>query len=210
MNYLNVVFLLFLLVFLSCNTAINKSITIENGETHYDDYNTINGNILIGENCKVYGSCRAVNGNVKMGKGSYVESLISVNGRISIAENCTVSDEVLSVNGAIDINRGSEITHKVSTVNGSIQLSGVKVNGSIKTVNGNIFLENGSVVEKDVIIDTDKHNRSVKDELDIFLSLESVVKGKIEVKGSNTLVTVHLGPNCKILGDVINAKLAYQ
>jgi len=208
-------------------TKINKSIHVANGETHKGKLSTVNGAVVIGARAIVKGDASTVNGSIEVGKEAKVGDVSSVNGSIAIGQEAEV-DEVTVVNGKIHIERGAKIAGEVSTVNGEItssagviiladvstvnggiELDNTKVREDVATVNGDISLFNASVVEQNIIIDRE-HKGNWKNkmkELTIRIDGDSYVKGDIEVKGEDPMVTVVLSNGGKVGGEVINAKL---
>mgnify|MGYP005839294773 FL=1 len=204
------VLFLFLLVLSACTASINETVYVQDGEVRDKDINSINGGIIIGENCKVYGHCRAVNGTIKVGRNSLVSGLQSVNGQIKVEENGMVKGNILAVNGRITLAKGVQINGDVSTVNGDIQLDQAKVAKNIETVNGDIYVQNGSLVEGNIKIKGKSKGMGDKRRIDVYLTEGSQVTGNIETDDETISVKVYVSGESKILGDVINAEIIYQ
>lgn len=200
----------FLLFLSACTASVNETVYVNDGEVRDKDINSINGGIIIGENCKVYGNCRAVNGTIKVGKNSIVAGLQSVNGQIKVEEKSMVKGNISAVNGRVTLGTGVQLNGELSTINGDIELDQTMVAKNIETVNGDIYLLNGSIVEGDIKIKGKSKWSGDKRKIDIYLREGSQVKGNIETDDENISVKVHVSGESKILGDVINAEIVYQ
>ncbi len=209
------------------DSKINKTIQVSNGETRNEDLSTVNGSVIIGARAKVHGDASTVNGRVEVGKRAEVEDVSSVNGNIAIGEEAEVGEvsvvngsiemeregraagEVSTVNGSIRCSAGVKIRGEVSTVNGSIELDNTHVEEDLSTVNGDISLYNATIIQGNLIVDRERRGRwsgKIRP-LTIRVDGDSVIKGNIEVKGSDPQVTVVLSNGGKVRGDVINAEV---
>jgi hypothetical protein len=194
----------------SCTASINETVYIQDGETKKGDVNSINGSIIIGNDCKVYGDCRAVNGRIEVGANSLVSNLQSINGSIKIERNTRITGSISAVNGRLYTAEGVRVDGGVSSINGNIDLTETIVAENVETVNGDIILTNGTVVEMDIIVKGKSKWGDDKRQVDINLESGAQVKGNIEVEDQTISVTVYVSDNSKILGDVINAEIIYQ
>ena len=162
--------LLALLMALPAQASVNKSITIDAGETS-EGASTVNGKVTVGAGATVTGDVSSVNGSVRIEEGATVadaetvngglrvadkvrsRSLTTVNGSIDIASDVTVDGEVTAVNGRISVGGGSKVAKNLGNVNGDIELAGSEVGGDVSTLNGDIELAEGAVVMGDVIVE---------------------------------------------------------
>ncbi|MFQ5638152.1 MAG: hypothetical protein ACE5IR_09190 [bacterium] len=197
----------FVMLFLiACNLTINKTVRIADG-TKSRGVNTVNGGIIIGDNCEVRGECRSVNGQIEMGRNSSVEELQTVNGRIRIDEDSVVDHDVESVNGSVRCLSGVEIQGGIHTINGKIKLEKTRVHRNITTINGNISLRERCVVRGDIIVKKTKGHSSSIRKLRIELSGGSVVHGDILVNENDIEVEVFISDDSKVQGRIENAEV---
>lgn len=207
LNLLPYLLLITASIITACNFSVNQTVRIRNGETHRSDFNTINGNIIIGDDCDIRGKCRSVNGNIEVGRNSRVGELQTVNGRISIDSNTIVKRDVESVNGSVTCESGVRVERDINTINGRVKLNNTEVNRDLTTINGNITLADKSIVRGDIIIKDNKGRSKRRRPLEIRLLDESVVEGDIIVKDRDIQVEVYLSDGGKVLGRVRNAEV---
>ena len=159
-----------LLLALPAHASVNKSITIDAGESS-DGASTVNGKISVGAGATVTGDVTSVNGSIRIDEGATVadaetvngglrvadkvrsQSLSTVNGSIKVASDVTVDGAVTAVNGKITIGGGSKVANDLGTVNGEIELEGSEVGGDVSTVSGDIELADGAVIMGDLIVE---------------------------------------------------------
>lgn len=202
--------LLPLIIIFACNASINESVYVNDGEIKKGDIICINGSIIIGQDCKVLGGCKAVNGSIKIGKNSAVESIQSVNGPIYIDSNCTIKGDITAVNGEVQTSSNVNVLGDVSSINGNISLENTKVTNNVETENGDIVLTAASIIEKDVLIKGKSKWSDDKRSVEIRLEQGSQVVGNIDVEDEKISVIIYLSTDSKILGDVINAEIIYE
>jgi len=184
-----------------CNTTINKSIYIEDGDRRSSSVNTVNGSVIIGDDCEIRGQCRSVNGAIRMGTGSKTRSLQAVNGSITIGPECMISGTVESVNGSVRAGRDVKIRKGLKTINGDIDLTGVSVGGDVKTHNGNMTLSAGTEIEGDILVKRSKSNRRSRRRLTIRISGNSIVHGDVINEDEALEVRVILSDGGRIQGE---------
>ena len=159
-----------LLLALPAHASVNKSITIDAGESS-DGASTVNGKISVGAGATVTGDVTSVNGSIRIDEGATVadaetvngglrvadkvrsQSLSTVNGSIKVASDVTVDGAVTAVNGKITIGGGSKVANDLGNVNGEIELEGSEVGGDVSTVSGDIELADGAVIMGDLIVE---------------------------------------------------------
>ncbi len=104
-----------LLLVAGCNTTINRSLRLHDGESHRGGLTTVNGSVHIGSECRLAGAARTVNGRISVGDDSEVETLQAVNGGISVGRrvrgDVVVEDDDIRVE--VRIEEGSEVRGKV-------------------------------------------------------------------------------------------------
>ncbi|NIR48755.1 hypothetical protein GWO43_09990 [candidate division KSB1 bacterium] len=196
-----------LLMLTSCNLSINKTVRVRDGETRNSGINTVNGGIIIGDNCEVRGDCHSVNGKIDVGRNSKVEELQTVNGGIRIDEGSMVYGSLESVNGSVTCDAGVTVEDEINTINGKIRLYNTRVEENITTINGDISLKEKSVVVGDIIIKDSKGTSGDRRRLRITLEGESVVEGDIMVKEADIDVEVILSGDSKVMGRIENAEV---
>ncbi|MBN1350833.1 hypothetical protein JXJ21_15550 [candidate division KSB1 bacterium] len=202
------IFIVFIITTAGCNVSVNKSIRIKDGETVRRSLNTVNGKIIIGNECDVRGNCRSVNGRIEIGRNSRIQSLESVNGRIEIGSHVTVQGSIRSVNGNITCQAPVEIEGSITAVNGSVELNRGSVEGDITTHNGDISLLDHSRVRESIII---KHSNGLSDRrLKITIADDSLVEGDIIVEDDDIEVTVYLQRGGRVEGEIENAKVVEE
>lgn len=194
----------------ACNASINETVHIKDGETRDSGIMSVNGGIIIGQDCKVLGDCNTVNGKIKIGKNSIVKSIHSVNGPVYVEDNSIVKGGITTVNGAIKTSANVNIDGDITSVNGRISLDSTRIAGHIETVNGDVVLTSASVVEKDIFIKGKSKWSDEKRYVEIRLEQGSQVLGDIEAEDKQISVTIFLSEDSKILGDVINAEIVYE
>ncbi|MCH7681865.1 hypothetical protein IID10_21285 [candidate division KSB1 bacterium] len=206
-------FLLFLITFFfasACGFRINKTIYIEDGDTRSGSLNSVNGSIIIGEQCVVRGSSRSVNGRIEVGRESEVEDLQTVNGKIRIAGDVKIDGDIESVNGSIRCGAGVNVDGRITAINGRIELERTTVERDIHTTNGDITLADNTKVKGDIVIEGRKGRGRDTHRLDIRISGDSVVEGKIIVKDRRRDVRVYLSNGGRVLGEIENAKVVNE
>jgi DUF4097 and DUF4098 domain-containing protein YvlB len=194
------------LILISCNLTINKSIRVKDGEVRNTGLNTVNGNIDVGRDCEIHGTCRAVNGSITIGARSTVQDLQTVNGRVDVEENGKVRGNIESVNGSVNCKSGTIVDEEISTVNGKIRLNNSNISGYLKTINGDIFLENSTTVEGNIIV----KGEIKKGRVEIRINNNSTVKGDIIVDPDRHDVTVYLSSGGNVEGTITNAQIVNE
>ena len=140
--------LLVMLMSLPAFGAINKSVTIGDGEES-DGASSVNGSVTVGENAVVNGKVSTVNGSIRIRDDARVELVKTTNGSLRLSDRVEAA-ELRTTNGKISVGSGSSIRGDVGTTNGSIKLDeGCIVGGALRNTNGDIELE-GSEVAGDV------------------------------------------------------------
>lgn len=188
-----------LLLALPVQASVNKSITIDAGETA-DGASTVNGKVTVGAGATVTGEVSSVNGSVRIGEGATVanaetvngglkvadrvrsRNLSTVNGSIEVAGDVTVDGEVSAVNGRITVGGGSKVAKNLGNVNGDIELSGSEIGGNVSTINGDIELADGAVVMGDVIIEKPNSWNNSKRTPRVVIGPGSRVEGVIRLE----------------------------
>ena len=194
------------LVLAGCNTSVNSSIVVRDGESRSGGLASVNGNVTVGKDCEIGGSSKTVNGSVVVGDRSQVEDLATVNGSIRVGEGVSVDGDVKSVNGPVGIGSGSEVSRHVSTVNGSIKLVQTVVKRDVRTVNGDVQLLHHSVVKGDVVIEGKLAGSGRSQPIDIVVAGGSIVEGGVVVK-RNVKVRLILREGGKVMGPVSGAEI---
>jgi len=189
-----------------CDLSINSSIEVADGESRSGALATVNGDILIGKDCKIEGSSTTVNGSVKIGDRSNVWDLNTVNGSIRIGEGVSVEGDVESVNGSVELGADSEVSGKVGTVNGAIKLDHTIIQRDVRTVNGNIKLRDNSVVKGDVVIEGEMKVSKRQRPIEIEVAGGSIIEGSVLVK-RDVDVRLILREGGKVLGQVDGAEV---
>ena len=183
--------------------SVNKSIHIGDNEKR-SGCSSVNGSVIIGNHCRITGSCRTVNGTIDVGRECMMKSLQSVNGSIKIDKETRVHGSISSVNGSITCRHGSKILDDVESVNGGITIHDTQVGHNISTFNGNIKLLNGSIVENDIIV-KDNHGQNNREKpLYILIDNNSVVKGDVINRETDIKVILQLQDGGKVEGKVKN------
>ena len=188
-----------LLLALPAHASVNKSITVDAGETS-DGASTVNGKISVGAGATVTGDVTSVNGSIRIEEGATVadaetvngglrvadrvrsESLSTVNGSIQVASDVTVDGEVTAVNGKITIGGGSKVARDLGNVNGDIELEGSEVGGDVSTVSGDVELADGAVIMGDLIIEKPGGWNSSKHKPRVVIGPGSRVQGVIRLE----------------------------
>jgi len=196
---------------LGCDSSINKSIYVQDGEKRSSGLNTVNGTINVGSDCDIHGDCHTVNGGIRIGQNSTVRDLMAVNGSINIGENVR-SDDLQTINGEIETGAGSNVRGEVQSINGDIKLEGTQVEQDVSTYNGDITLRGKSVVKGDIVIKKSKGRHEHKRLVKIRIMDESVVEGDIEVlePESQVQVTVYLAKDARVKGKIENAEVVHE
>jgi DUF4097 and DUF4098 domain-containing protein YvlB len=202
--------LTFIIFLISCTATINETVYVKDGEVRNKDITSINGGIIIGNDCKVHGSCRAVNGEIRVGQKSVVSELQSVNGNITVGPASTIRGDIEAVNGEILTDPGVQVTGDVSSINGNIVLQNTIISNNLETVNGDISLKDSTIVEKNIFVKWKSKFSDDKRQVDIYIQNGSRVMGNIEVEDKKISVRVYVSSDSKILGDVIDAEIIYQ
>lgn len=203
--FVYIILIIFLLIFGGCDININKNITIADG-TSSSGAATVNGNIKIGSECIITGSCKTVNGNITVRQKTKLSSLHTVNGYISLEREVEASGDIETINGYITCHEGARVEGTLSTINGNISCSSTEVSRDLKTWNGNIDLKNNSTIKGNVIIEGSASDHLNKT-LYVRLSEHSVIKGDILVKDKDRLVKVILTNQSRVEGKIVNAEL---
>jgi DUF4097 and DUF4098 domain-containing protein YvlB len=211
----------------SSDTHINKDIVVEDGEVRTASLRSVNGNITVGNEARVEGSCTTVNGEISVGENAEVGEVSCVNGAISIDRNSKVSaiscvngsidlggevkvdGDVSTVNGEIRCKREVQIAGDLETVNGDMKITQTMIAGDINTVNGDVTLLESSLVKGNIVIERHHKKPGSKNFKKLFITLDgkSKVKGNIEVRGDEPNVTVVLAGGGEVLGEIINAEV---
>lgn len=205
----SIVLAVLLLAAAGCNSGVNRSLHLGDGEKTDSGFNTVNGSIRIGRDAEVGGSSRTVNGRISVDDGSKVESLATVNGSIKIGDRVEVDGDLETVNGSVTTGQGTKVDGDVSTVNGALRLAGTVVTGKLATYNGAVTLSEGSRVERDVVIERTRGNSRGKP-LSIKVTGGSVIEGDVIVKTDKRPVTVVLESGGEVKGEVRNAEVVRQ
>ena len=190
-----------------CDSSINKSIYVQDGERRDSGINTVNGTITIGNDCVIRGDCRTVNGAIRVGQNSIVRELQVVNGEIELGRKSRSKNDLMTVNGTVTLQPGSLVNGDVSTINGGIRMDNATVEQDLTLFNGNIELVNASLVKGDIIIKDSKGNRDRNQVYTIRLGEGSVVEGDIFVQEDEVKVKVVLGKDASVKGNVTNAEV---
>ena len=179
--------------------SINKSITIEPGETS-GGASTVNGKVSVGAGATVTGEVSSVNGSIRIEEGASVidaetvngglwvadkvrsRNLSTVNGSIDVAQEVVVDGGVSAVNGRITIGGGSKVAKDLGNINGEIELESSEVGGDVSTVNGDIELAGGAVVMGDIIVEEPGGRNSSKRTPRIVIGPGSRVEGVIRLE----------------------------
>ncbi len=197
----------FLLLFAAgCNTGVNRSFRVADGETVDSGFNSVNGSIRIGSDSEVKGSSHTVNGRISVDEGSKVRDLATVNGSIQIADKVTVNGDLDSVNGDVQCGPGTQVNGDVNTVNGDVDLEGTMIDGSVETINGEVTLRAGSRVKRDVVIERNRGSSSHRT-LEIRVLDGSVIEGDVIVKARKRKVTVVLAGGGEVKGEIEGAEV---
>ncbi len=194
------------LILAGCDVSINRGQNLEDGGRS-SGMATVNGSIRIGRDCTVDGACRTVNGRIEVGEGSRVKSLETVNGSIAIGDKVIADGDAATVNGSVTCGRGSTVNGRISTVNGSLELNNAVVSGGLSTTNGNVRLREQSKVGGDIVIMGRQGLASWTDGLEIRIEGGSVVEGGIDVRDSRRKVTVTIGKDSSVRGEIRNAEV---
>jgi len=195
-----------LLALCACDVGVNRSRSLADGGRS-GGMSTVNGGIRVGAGCTVEGGCRTVNGGIRVGDHSRVEDLKTVNGRIAVGAGVRVDGDAETVNGSFSAGARSEVRGRVATVNGRIELDGAAVNHDVATVNGDVLLRDGSVVRGDIVIRGRSGPFSGIRRLEIRLVGGSRVEGGIDVRDPGSDVTVYIGKDSLVKGEIRNAKV---
>ncbi len=195
---------------LGCDSSINKSIYVQDGERRDSGINTVNGSITIGNDCVIRGDCRTVNGSIRVGRNSHVRELQVVNGDIELDQNARARDDVLTVNGSITLHTDVKVEGDVQTINGDIEMDRALVERDLTLYNGSIELSNGSVVKGDIMVKDSKGHRSEKTVISIRLNDNSMVEGDIRVVEKEVKVKVFLGKDAKVGGEITGAEVVRE
>jgi predicted acyltransferase (DUF342 family) len=191
--------LISLLLAVPAQASVNKSITIDAGESS-DGAFTVNGKISVGAGATVSGDVTSVNGSIRIDEGATVadaetvngglrvankvrsRSLSTVNGSIEVEDDVLVDGAVTAVNGRITIGGGSKVAKDLGNVNGDIELEGGEVGGDVSTVNGDVELADGAVIMGDLIIEKPSGWNSSKGTPRIVIGPGSRVEGVIRLE----------------------------
>ncbi|MFQ5629639.1 MAG: hypothetical protein ACE5I1_12820 [bacterium] len=201
---------LVLLNLAACNVSVNRSIEIDDGETVSSSLNTVNGNILIGNECVVKGSSRTVNGRIEVGRNSEVDELQCVNGSIRLGKEVHVLGDIETVNGSVSCDPGVKIDGEINSINGSVDLENTTVRRDLTTYNGSITLLDESIIDGDIVIEENKGSSSHRRRLKIRITENSVVKGDIDVRDDDIEVIVYLSKGGKVNGKIKNAEVVEE
>lgn len=191
--------------FYGCDMSVNRSIHVQDGEKS-SGLTTVNGSVHVGARCRVDGSCRTVNGGIHIGDDSRVRDLDTVNGRISIGANVQVDGNAATVNGSISCASGSKVHGRLGTVNGRIELKKCQVDEDLSTVNGDVLLT-GSLVRGAIVIKGRRGRFSGERRIEIRIEDGSVVEGGIDVRDPRNQVEVHISKDSVVKGKIENARV---
>lgn len=194
----------------ACDVGLNRSVTVPDGEKRSKSINVVNGNITLGRDVTMRGSCRTVNGNITIGNGSRVSTLESVNGSIRIGENVTVDDQVRSINGPIEGERGATFEDDIQSINGPILLVAAKALRDIRTFNGPVTLEEGTTVRGNIIVERTKSQHDRDKPLLIRITGDSVLEGDVVVDDPNQRVRIVLSAGGRVNGKVSRAEVIQE
>ncbi|MCK5147336.1 hypothetical protein KAR48_11305 [bacterium] len=202
------IILLFLAAFVlgGCNTSINKSVYVEDGERRRSGLTSINGNVTIGDECVIRGTCRSVNGTIRIGWNSKTGGLQAVNGSITVGKETNINGSIRSVNGSVRCSRDVTIRGDINSVNGDIKITATRVEEDIVTRNGDIDILDGSEVDGDIRIKRRKGSKNFK-HITIHISGNSIVHGDIINEDRHTDVSVILKEGGRINGITKNVEL---
>ncbi|MFQ5675608.1 MAG: hypothetical protein ACE5G1_06885 [bacterium] len=192
---------------LACGIGINKTVHIEDGDTHRGSINSVNGGIIIGKNAVLRGTGRSVNGRIEVGDGSEAQDLQTVNGRIRIGREVRIDGDVESVNGSIRSRAGTTIDGKVAAINGRIELERTIVERDIHTTNGDVTLSDNTRIKGDIVVEGRGKNFGDRVRVDIRISGNSVVEGDVIVDDKKKDVRVYLSDGGKVLGEIKDAEV---
>ncbi|HOT98329.1 MAG TPA: hypothetical protein PLG50_13410 [bacterium] len=198
---------LLLAVATGCDSSINKSVYVQDGERRDGGINTVNGNITIGNDCIIRGDCRTVNGSIRVGQNSLVQGLQVVNGDIEIGQNSKARDDVTTVNGSITLHVGAKAAGDLASINGNLTMDHAIAERDLSLFNGNVMLANASLVKGDIIIKDSKRHSSAQQYITIRLGPGSVVEGDIRVLENEVKVKVYLGKDARVGGEITNAEV---
>lgn len=198
------------LLFFACNASINETVRLRDGETRTGSINTINGSILIGNNCEVDGDCRSVNGRIEVGKNSRVRNLQAVNGHIRIESGSQVDEDISTLNGPVSCYAGVKVDGSIKSVNGGIELHNVTVGGDLETHNSGILLADKCRIKGDVRIKKSHGRGMMKQTIEIKIDGGSVVEGDLYNEDPDLGVRVVLASGGKVLGKVDGAEVINQ
>ncbi|HNW59388.1 MAG TPA: hypothetical protein PKI62_06925 [bacterium] len=190
-----------------CDSSINKSVFVQDGERRDTGINTVNGSITVGNDCIIRGGCRTVNGSIRIGQNSMVQELQVVNGDIEIGSNSKSRDDVTTVNGSITLHSGSKVAGDLASINGNLMLDHAIAERDLSLYNGNVELANSSLVKGDLIIKDSKGHHSAQQVITIRLGEGSVVEGDIRVLEDEVKVKVYLGKEARVNGEITNAEV---
>lgn len=190
----------------ACNTSVNSSLRLADGEVSEGGLSTVNGSIDVGDGCEVGGTCRTVNGSIEIGDESRVKALQTVNGSVRVGRDVTVDGDVESVNGRVLIDLGSAVSGEVTTVNGAIDLESVRLDGGIATHNGDVTLTGDTEVTGDVRIKRVRGTGS-DSPLEVRIEGSAVVRGSVVVDDDSRPVVVYLDDDGAVDGEIVNAEV---
>ncbi len=186
-------------VWLACDFGVNENIAVPDGETRQVSLNTVNGNIAIGQGCRVQ-DCRTVNGRIAVDRDSETANLQAANGKIDLGKHVVVHGNIETLNGSVVLGSGSSVDGSVTTINGKVTLHSAVVNENVETGFGNIILLGASRIKNDVRVQG--RDADGGELLIIRLAEGSVVEGDIIVEDKNRRVELHLIAGGRVLGKV--------
>ncbi len=190
----------------ACDAGVNRSQSLADGGRS-GGMSSVNGSIRVGAGCTVDGGCTTVNGRVEVGDGSSVGEVETVNGRVVLGRDVRVRGDAATVNGSVTVGAGTQVSGDVTTVNGGIELDNARVGRDLQTVNGDVLLRNGSVVAGAIVIKGKHGFFSGSHRLEIRLEGASRVEGGIDVRDPDSEVTVFIGRDSSVQGQIRNAKV---
>ena len=149
------------------------------------DISSVNGGIVLQDGVTAE-DVSTVNGSIEIGKNVKLIEASTVNGDIEAKNNLKVENYLGTINGSITLQNGSQVGSHLSNVNGEIVLTGTTIGGDIETINGDITLSHNSIIEGDILFDSNndsgwwgKHDGNNSHTPTLTIDASSTVKGKI-------------------------------
>jgi len=187
--------------------SVNRSLRMRDGEQSRHGLTSVNGNIRVGEECRIGGPCQSVNGHITIGHSTEVADVHTVNGAVDLGREVLVDGDLGTVNGSIECAEGTWVRRDIETVNGSIRLLRTEVGDDVTTHNGDIHLLDGTEVHGDVRVRrvTGRTDRSRP--LRIVVGEGSVVHGDVINRQDRFPVEVHLARGARVEGEILGAEV---